>query len=55
MASRNTGEMEDVPLVLMLFLFYTMNRIVNSIKSKSDSLNLNDGILALIQATPSTI
>lgn len=52
MASRHTGEKEGIISILMLFLFYTMNRVIKNIKAKSDSLNLNDGIFVLVQTAP---
>lgn len=52
MTSRHAGDKEDIPLIFMLFLFYTINSIINNIKNKSDSLNLNDEILTLVQTPP---
>ena len=51
-ASTHPGEREDTPFHLMLFLFYSMNTIVTSMESKSDSLNLNDGISVSVQTPP---
>ena len=49
MAYRHIGEKEGSLSILMLFLFYTMSRVINNIKAKSDNLNLNDGIFVFVQ------